>query len=72
MTTDNKKKTTAAVDHVLLSEKRMLTLPEACEYLSMGYTRTRSFCERCGCLRNYGRRVLVDRVKLDSFLDDWR
>lgn len=63
----NEKKNSAAAV-IPLTEKRMLSLREASAYVGLGISRARELCERAGVVRNFGRRVLIDRVKLDAFL----
>lgn len=57
-----------AVAVIPLTEKRMLSLREASAYVGLGISRARELCERAGAVRCFGRRRLVDRLKLDAFL----
>lgn len=63
----NEKKNSAAAV-IPLTEKRLLSLAETALYLSLGHNRTRELVEDAGAVRCFGRRRLVDRLKLDAFL----
>ncbi len=50
--------------------KRMLNVEELCAYIGMGKTTARSWAETIGCVRHIGRRVLFDRIVVDTALDN--
>lgn len=49
--------------------RKLMDIPTAAEYLSLGVGKTRSFAAECGAIRKIGSRVLVDRTVLDKALD---
>lgn len=49
--------------------KRLLNTEEACRYVGMGRTKTRSWCEEIGAVKKFGARVVYDRVVIDRVLD---
>ena len=49
--------------------KRLLSTEETCRYLSMGRTKTRSWCEQIGAVKKFGTRVVFDREVIDKALD---
>ena len=52
-----------------ISMKRLLSLPEAQAYLSLGYVSARKIAEESGAVVKIGRRVLYDRQALDNYID---
>lgn len=49
--------------------KRMLSIPEASDYIGLGKHKTREWCEQIGAIRKIGGRVLVDRTVVDRVID---
>lgn len=54
---------------VPLTEKRLLSVLEASEYIGLGRGATRILLEDWGALRKIGGRVLFDRKIIDEHLD---
>ena len=52
-----------------ISEKRMLTIYEAAQYLGLGTRTTREWLEQIGAIRKIGSRVLADKNVIDQELD---
>ncbi len=50
--------------------KRLLTEREATAYVGQGTTRAREWFKKIGARRNFGRRVLYDKVVIDRALDE--
>lgn len=50
-------------------EKRLFSIDELAEYLSIGKTRAAHFGKDAGAQRNIGRRVLYDRKLIDKAID---
>lgn len=57
------------IENVDLSTKRLLSINEAKEYLSLGYSSVRRLAEENGAVIRIGKRVLYDRAKLDQVID---
>lgn len=53
-----------------LNEKRMLSLDEACAYVSVGMNSIRAIADKADAIRKYGKRILVDRIQLDRAIDN--
>ena len=53
-----------------INQKRMITLEEASIYLSVGMNSIRAIAEKASAIKKYGRRILVDRIMLDSAIDN--
>ena len=51
------------------NEKRLLSLPEASEYIGLGKRFGQDWLRSIGAERKIGRRVLFDRVVIDRHLD---
>ena len=51
------------------SERRLLSIEEAAQYIGQGLNRTRSYMESIGAVRKIGRRVLFDKKVIDEALD---
>ena len=49
---------------------RLMSLPEAADYAGLGICFARTYFEKIGVIRKFGRRVLIDRVALDAALDE--
>ena len=54
------------------SNKRLLSIEEASDYLSLGTHKTRDWCESLGAIVKIGGRVLIDKVRLDACIDEIR
>ena len=52
-----------------VSEKRLLTINEASQYLGLGTRTTRMLMEQIGAVRKFGSRVLFDKSVIDQELD---
>lgn len=52
-----------------ISEKRLLTLQEAAQYIGLGTKTTRALMDQIGAVRKFGSRVLFDKVVIDRELD---
>lgn len=50
--------------------KRLLTEKEATAYVGQGTTKGRIWLKEIGSRRNFGRRVLYDKVVIDRKLDE--
>ena len=55
---------------VSLSDKRLLSLDEFAIYASIGICKARELAAETGSFFKVGKRVLVDRVKLDRWCDE--
>lgn len=51
------------------TQRRLLSAPEAADYLGLGKNSARAFAEECGAVLHYGTRVLFDRAALDKAID---
>lgn len=51
------------------AEKRLLSLPEAAEYVGLGRNTARSYFEEIGAITVFGRRKVIDRRVVDADLD---
>ena len=54
------------------NNKRLLSIEEASDYLSLGIHSTRKWCQSLGAIVKIGGRVLIDKYKLDSCIDEIR
>lgn len=52
-----------------LSEKRMLSIDEACFYVGMGKTKGREWLKDIGATKKIGKRVICDKGVIDRALD---
>ena len=52
------------------TDKRLLSIKEFCMYCGLGKTKARKYAEDNDLIVRIGRRVLIDRTKLDRILDD--
>lgn len=55
-----------------LNNVKMLSPDEAARYLGLGRLSARKFAEECGAVIHYGRRVLIDRMRLDQGIEALR
>lgn len=51
-------------------EKRLLSAREAAAYIGQGTTNARVWLESIGARRNFGRRVVYDKVVIDRAIDE--
>lgn len=49
--------------------KRLMTLEETQDYLSLGRVKAYNWCQEIGALRKIGTRVLIDKTVVDKVLD---
>lgn len=54
---------------VMDSKKRLLSIEEASDYLSLGMHKTRDWCAEIGAVVKIGGRVLIDKAVIDRHLD---
>ena len=59
----------ARINTMAVSEKRLLTLQEAAQYIGLGTRRAREFMNQIGAVRKFGSRVLFDKNVIDQELD---
>lgn len=52
-----------------ISDKRMLTIYEASQYVGLGTKSTRDYMRKIGAERKFGSRVLFDKNVIDQALD---
>lgn len=52
-----------------ISDKRMLTINEAAQYVGLGNRTARVWLEKIGALRRIGSRTLFDKCVIDQELD---
>lgn len=58
--------------YIPLTEKRLLSLKEFCQYSGLGRDAAYKFGERTGITKWNGRKVLLDRVLFDRWCDENR
>lgn len=59
-------------EHIPLTEKRLLSLKEFCQYSGLGRDAAYKFGEKAGITKWNGRKVLFDRVLFDRWCDENR
>ncbi len=59
----------ARISTVSVFEKRMLSEKEALEYLGIGRSTCRKYCEQIGAIKHIGSRRLYDRNVIDAHMD---
>ena len=64
-----KKRVESMSDMVMLSDKRLLSVPEFCAYTSTGRNKAMEMAALAGAISRMGKRVLIDRVKFDVYCD---
>lgn len=52
-----------------ISSKRNLNKAEACTYLGLGMGSMMKLCSDIGAVHRVGKRVLIDRIVIDRYLD---
>lgn len=60
------------VEHIPLTEKRLLSVNEFCQYSGLGRDAAYKIGERMGITKRNGRRVLFDRVLFDEWCSENR
>lgn len=55
---------------VPLNEKRCLTVEEFQAYIGVGRNNALKIIKRSGCGKKVGRKILVDRIAFDMWMDD--
>lgn len=53
-----------------IEEKRLLNIKEVCTYIGVGQTQARRYMDEIGAVRRFGRRVLFDKVVIDSAISN--
>lgn len=53
-----------------IEEKRLLNIQEVSTYIGIGQTQARRYMEEIGAVRRFGRRVLFDKVVIDSAISN--
>lgn len=56
-------------DFPVVSEKRLLDVNDVCIYLSLGRNKAKEFGKNIGAQVKIGKRVLYDRVIIDSYFN---
>lgn len=57
------------ISNTPIEGKRLLSIGEACEYVSRGHHKTREWLDEIGATRKFGGRVLFDKTVIDKALD---
>ena len=52
-----------------VSEARMLTIDQACQYTGMGRTSCKTWCKSIGAFRKFGSMARYDKTVIDKALD---
>jgi len=55
-------------ENVRLDEMRLLDAKQGCQYLNIGMNSFRDLAERAGARKKLGKRILFDRIKIDSYV----
>ena len=53
-----------------LEEKRLLSIGEVCTYLGIGHEQARSYMDKIGATKKFGRRVVFDKTVIDAALNE--
>lgn len=53
-----------------IEDKRLLNIKEVCTYIGIGQTQARKVMQEIGAVRRFGRRILYDKIVIDTYLDD--
>lgn len=53
-----------------IEDKRLLNIKEVCSYIGIGQTQARKTMQEIGAVRRFGRRILYDKIVIDTYLDD--
>ena len=51
-----------------IEDKRLLNIKEVC--IGIGQTQARKTMQEIGAVRRFGRRILYDKIVIDTYLDD--
>lgn len=68
-TKEEREKMKARIIDTAISDKRMLTIYEASQYIGLGTRTARKYLEEIGAVRKFGSRVLFDKNVIDQALD---
>lgn len=52
-----------------IKDKRLLNIKEVCTYIGIGQTQARKVMQKIGAVRRFGRRILYDKIVIDTYLD---
>lgn len=52
-----------------IKDKRLLNINEVCTYIGIGQTQARKIMQEIGAVRRFGRRILYDKIVIDTYLD---
>lgn len=58
------------IQSVPLNEKRCLTVEEFQAYMGIGRNNALNIIKKSGCGKKVGRKILVDRIAFDMWMDD--
>ena len=58
------------LEKTALSDKRLLSEKESCFYWGLSRYSIRRLAENVGAIRHFGRRILYDRIVLDTYFDN--
>jgi len=58
------------IQSVPLNEKRCLTVEEFQAYMGVGRNNALKIIKKSGCGKKVGRKILVDRIAFDMWMDD--
>ena len=53
-----------------IEDKRLLNIKEVCTYIGIGQTQARKTMQAIGAVRRFGRRILYDKIVIDTYLDN--
>ena len=56
-------------NYTSISDKRMLTVTEFAQYMSIGTKMARKYADQIGAVRKFGSNVRVDKNKVDQYLN---
>ena len=51
-----------------IEDKRLLNINEVCTYIGIGQTQARKVMQEIGAVRRFGRRILYDKIAIDTSL----
>ncbi len=58
------------IQSIPLNEKRCLTVEEFQAYMGVGRNNALKIIKKSGCGKKVGRKILVDRIAFDMWMDD--
>lgn len=59
------------INNMQIIDKRLLTIEEAAQYLSLGTRNARYWLEEIGASKQFGRRIVYDKHVIDKALDNF-